>query len=194
MNSGLVLNCILLKFYLFLLSFAFPTNCVKNYQVRRIDESSYLVTSLPDYDYISKLLENKTDPVVPMNDDKRAFTTNTAAVTVGDARKSKKVPFSVINKARDNYFKNFYATMKQPISNALLRDKVTPKVEFTNNNIDVKGVTNKIDSNIQMARKLASVLITEVQYQVSRNWNNSKQVDFRNIRNKRSLFRNKRLR
>lgn len=167
-----VFNLILLRFYVFLISFALPSYCVRNYQVQRINESTYLVNSLPDYDFNSKLLENrKTDTAVPMRGREELLNKDiTTLVAVDDTKKSKKLPYSVINKARENYFRNFYATSKQPIASNL-HEKVNSSsdVDFNRSIVKANDINEDIvGSNLDIARNLAAVLINEVKNRIAR--------------------------
>lgn len=165
---------LILKYILFIqcvfVSFIKITDSVKTYQVRRINESSYVVTSFPDleYDSYNKILKQPSkDGVVSLTDNMTTTTENyntITTVTVGekkDLHKFKnKVSSSMINKARENYFKNFYATLKKPINTniSLLPQKMTP---YSNFNLMGTTKSSYFQRNLNVARKLALMLISE---------------------------------
>lgn len=152
----LFVQYILLNFHKFSIS-------VKTYQVRRINASSYLVTSFPDSEFetfSSKAYEPK-DPV-----DKTVFfnPVNDPLITEGledgyVGKPNVKLSASYINKARDNYFKHYYDTKKPVITNAGLPSSPTQDLSL----FDYESRSN-LDFNLLKARNLASVLISESQY------------------------------
>lgn len=119
---------------------------VKTYQVNRINESTYLVNSLPeDYD---KRLKSSNDNIVVMNNDKRSFDPYTEIVNGGPKNLYKpKLSASYINKARENYFRKLFGTTT---SSSL---KTSPYYYKTPNFVF------QLQQNIYTARKLASSLM-----------------------------------
>lgn len=148
---------------------------VKTYQVRRINESTYLVTSFPDMEPDSHkrfLNDNSQDKLIPLEDKKYTddFDTTMSTVTVGEKKdkvKHKNITPEMIKKARENYFRTYFATMKKSnISFSLLPEKANSYMNLveTNNETNVSSI--KFKQNLLTARKFATVLINELQYQV----------------------------
>lgn len=152
----LFIHCILLHFHTFSIS-------VKTYQVQRINESSYLVTSFPDSEFetfYSKAYAPKDteDKMIFLNPVKDSLITSSLE-DVKVVKPNAKLPASYINKARDNYFKHYLTETKKPVvSNAGSPPLVTQEPALFN--YDIK--TN-LELNLQKARNLASVLINESQ-------------------------------
>lgn len=182
-NYFLIVKCILISFFTF-------STSVKTYQVRRVNESTYLVTSFPEFDYddFKKSFEEKTttNKVLSLNDDKRSpyslsfFDSTSSTVTVGDKREKAKnnIPASVINKAREDYFRTYFATMKK--SNlSLLPYKTHPYMNLAESLLDPNNSSLNLNHNLVIARKLATVLIDEGQ--------NSHSAKFRGVRKKRRI-------
>lgn len=191
LNYFLLVKC-------FLISFITHTISVKTYQVRRVNESTYLVTSFPELDYenyknvVTGNVLSPKNKETTLSDDKRSpfpstlsfFYSTVSTVSVGDSknRSKLKIPASVINKARDNYFRHFYATMKK--SNISLFPQKFNHQYMTLPETDVgeKNPVSSVNNNLLTARKLASLLITEVQ--ISRGINDK----LREMRTKRRLY------
>uniref|UniRef100_A0A2A4JNB9 Uncharacterized protein n=1 Tax=Heliothis virescens TaxID=7102 RepID=A0A2A4JNB9_HELVI len=149
---------------------------VKTYQVRRINESTYLVTSFPELEndnhkrYSDNNIPNK---IVTLNDDKKfteEYETTMSTVTVGDKRekaKSKSLSPELIKKARENYFRTYYATMKKSNYNlTMIPDRVNNfinLVEISSENNNISSM--KFKQNLVTARKLATILINVAQTQ-----------------------------
>lgn len=149
---------------------------VKTYQVRRINESTYLVTSFPEFDNENHkrfLTESSTsiNNVVTLNDDKRYtedYDTTMSTVTVGEKRdkaRQKIITPELIKKARENYFRSYFATMRRTNFTSLLPDKVNPYINLAESSNENTVLTVKFKQNLLTARKLASLLINEAQYQ-----------------------------
>ncbi|CAH0721554.1 unnamed protein product, partial [Brenthis ino] len=154
---------------------------VKTYQVNRINESSYLVTSLPDFEHAKKFDKKANgNRIVPINNDKRSFTINDyydstpSTVNVGEKKENLKVtiPASFIKNARDQYFRNYYPTMKT--SNSLYSPEVNSYSELAPLK-KCKPLQSR--HNLNIARYLASRLIMGEQDELGQ--------DNKIIRNKR---------
>ncbi|CAG9792116.1 unnamed protein product [Diatraea saccharalis] len=177
-NNVLLVKCIFISFFTISIS-------VKTYQVRRVNESTYLVTSFPEFDYENFRLyqEYTLKPRYPPSTDKgkssRSVYHNTKTVTiVGGTNENMKpkVPASVINEARDNYFKTFYATMRKSIQTN------HHFITMTEATAEKKHNLTNFNQNLLTARKLASFLIGEVQNKPDLNINLYKE------RSKRKLW------
>lgn len=137
-------------------------SCGVSYRVRRLNDSTYLVTNYQDFSY-----EN-------LYDFKRVFeeTTNkpniflTTGLIEDIHEKFKQIPASVIKEARENYFKNVYQSMKKNHSKA--PNKTFNLANIRDNNI-VSNISDKLDDNLQKARKLAMVLNNELHYSITIN-------------------------
>lgn len=135
---------------------------VKTYQVNRINESSYLVTSLPDFEHAKIDKKANVNRIIPINNDKRSFTINDyydstpSTVNVGEKKENfkTKIPASFIKKARDQYFRNYYPTMKT--SNNLYSPEINSYSELTPLK---KCEPLQARHNLNIARYLASRLI-----------------------------------
>ncbi|CAD0198710.1 unnamed protein product [Chrysodeixis includens] len=150
---------------------------VKTYQVQRINESTYLVTSFPDMDpdthkrYLDKDDENK---VITPNGEKKYtedLDTTQSTVTVGEKKikpKQKNVSPEVIQKARENYFRKYFAkTKKMNNSGSLIPEKASSYMNLVEPNKETNVSSGgKFKQNLLTARKYATVLINEIQYQV----------------------------
>lgn len=151
---------ILLNFHSFTLS-------VKTYQVQRINQSSYLVTSFPDSEFetfYSKGYQPKVpiDKMVFLNSGKDALNTIITG-GLGDSKVGKpnaKLPASYINKARENYFKHYFSETKKPM---VPKGGLTPlpNQDLVFYNYELKS---NLEDNVLKARNLASILISESQY------------------------------
>lgn len=148
---------------------------VKTYQVRRINESTYLVTSFPDMDpdnHKRFLNENNQDKMIPLEDKKYTddFDTTLSTVTVGEKKdkvKHKNITPEMIKKARENYFRNYFATLKKSnISFSLIPEKANSYMNLVESNNETNVSSVKFKQNLITARKFATVLINELQYQV----------------------------
>lgn len=161
----LFVQYILLNFHSFTIS-------VKTYQVQRLNESSYLVTSFPDSEFetfSSKAFVPKgpIDKMVFLNTGKDPFSTIATGGlgSLGGAKAVKPnarlLPASYINKARENYFKHYFSETKKPvITNAVLPPLPNQDPAFFN-----YEVKSNLEFNLLKARNLVSVLISESQYQ-----------------------------
>lgn len=148
---------------------------VKTYEVRRINESAYLVTSFPEYDYgTSRGIDLNSDAkVVSMDDQKKVLKSghnigdNSNGMSMDEnphKHKQKISPFA-IKDARKSYFKNFYATMRKvPITTLASSASPTYSGLLDSDLKDYKGAIVPVDSNLITARKLASILVYELQY------------------------------
>ncbi|CAF4854899.1 unnamed protein product [Pieris macdunnoughi] len=127
-------------------------NTVKNYQVRRINDTTYLVTCYPEIDCLD--FESQ---IVPVNDKRYTAFVNTwrepTTITVGEKPKHKPPSASFITKVRENYFRHFFATKKTP----------------TPTDVDNMYDAFSLDRNLQKARRLASLLKAEVPKDVIQN-------------------------
>lgn len=154
--------------------------CVKTYQVQRINESSFLVTSFPDSEFETfyskphapKDTEDKMIFLNPIKDP--LFTSSLEDVKVGKA--NAKLPASYINKARDNYFKHYLTEPKKPV--------VTNAVPLANQDSALFNYDNKLslELNLQKARNLASVLISESQDPVLEGKTKDKPIKNKDVR------------
>lgn len=183
LNYFLVVKCIFISFFTFSIS-------VKTYQVRRVNESTYLVTSFPEFDYENFDKTTKKETTISDGKISTYYTTasyfdgTTSTVTVGDNkdRTKQRISASEINKARENYFRQFYATVKKS-NMSLLPLKVQPYLTLADSTFEPPNSVANLNHNLLIARKLASVLVTEVQ--------NDHGVKFRRVkRNKRRPLRN----
>lgn len=131
---------------------------MKTYQVNQLNDSSYIVTSLPDTDY-PYITKPKVHRFVPINIGNYNSTPN--LVAVGERKYLKpKIPESIIKQGREMYFSKYYATLNKPsISSPLYSSKLFPKGELT-----AFRAPNPLhlQENLQVARKLASRLIVEL--------------------------------
>lgn len=167
-KSILFIQCIILYF-----GYA---KSVKTYQVHRVNATSYLVTAYPeiDYDYF-KPKENMKDIDIKsaktFNYDKKLtllFETTLSTVLVDEKRniRKNKVSDEFIKKVREQYFKEYFATMKTPISKAsLIPDKIKPYVNFLKKNTDTIYNSTSItasERNLLKVRRLATLLIDEI--------------------------------
>lgn len=138
-----------------LVTFSFS---MKTYQVNQLNDSSYIVTSLPDTDY-PYITKPKVHRFVPINIGNYNSTLN--LVVVGERKYLKpKIPESIIKQGREMYFSKYYATLNKPsISSPLYSPKLFPKGELTS-----FRTPNPLhlQENLQVARKLASRLIVEL--------------------------------
>lgn len=159
-------------------SFTTHSISVKTYQVRRINESTYLVTSLPEFENENhKRFSNdkSSNKVVPLNDYKRytGYYESTmsgvrSSVTVGEKRdkvKNGTVSAKFIKAVRERYFRTYYTTNKKSTI-SLLPEKISPFLAEISN--DGAGVTVKLKQNLFKARKIASVVINQFQSRVKR--------------------------
>lgn len=163
----LIIRYILFVQYI-LLNFHSFTISVKTYQVQRINDSSYLVTSFPDSEFetfYSKAYEPRgpVDKMVFLKAGKDPLT-NFVTGSLGYSKVMKpstQLSASYINKARDNYFKQYFSERKKPM------DTYTGLPALANQdpaylNYEMKS---SIEFNLIKARNLASVLVNESQYQ-----------------------------
>lgn len=153
---------------------------VKTYQVRRINESTYLVTSFPELDSENhkRYSENITPfKVLTLNDDKKTTEdydttmSTVSTVTVGE-RKAKfkqkpQITAEFIKKARENYFRTYFAAIKKTnVSHSLVPEKSNIYINMVEvNNNETTGQSAKFKQNLITARKFAMLLINEAQYQ-----------------------------
>lgn len=147
-----------------LLNFHSFTVSVKTYQVHRINESSYLVTSLPDSEFElfnSKVYDPKgsVDKMIFLNPGKDTLNPFDVG-SLGESKVEKpntKVSASYINKARENYFKHHFSESKKPVAtNMELPHQSNQDAIYLNYEIK-----SNLESNLLKARNLASVLINE---------------------------------
>lgn len=145
---------------------------VKTFQVQRINESAYLVTSLPEFEtenhkrFSNKKTKNK---IVPLNDKKHTddYDFKMSSVTVGEKRdklRHKPVSAEFIKKVRERYFRTYYATIKK--SSSLLPEKLNPFLLDITNSSTIK--TAKFQHNLLTARKIALLLFDQLQPDVKR--------------------------
>lgn len=118
---------------------------LNTYKVCRVNESTYLVTTYPDWDYeqLQTVTSNGTE--IPVN--------------VGEKREKPKLKLSAsfINKARENYFKTIYSTFKKSNNTDSV---ITANIQKSNPMEEIEADSNK---NLLVARKLASILLDEIQ-------------------------------
>lgn len=151
-----------------LLNFQSFTISVKTYQVQRINQTSYLVTSFPDSEFetfYSKGYEPKApiDKMVFLNPVKDSLNI-IATGGLGDLKVGKpntKLPASYINKARDNYFKYYFTETKKTMAT---KPGLPPLLNQDPAYLNYEYKWN-LEYNLLKARNLASVLISESQYQ-----------------------------
>lgn len=148
------------------------TNSVKTYQVDRINETSYIVTSFPDYEQYKRMFHMKSNiDNLFTNNDKRSIGIdyyNTPTVTVGDKKYMKsKIPSAYIKKVREHYFRNYYATMNKPKTPQDLYS--TKPLVFDVLETDKDSKPMKLQKNLKTARKLASKLVFEVNNAIKEN-------------------------
>lgn len=156
---------------LFLVNFSLYTYSSKTFQVHRFNETSYIVTTVPDMDdpYNIVLDDNvfgKTDTGKRVgNSDYDCAGCIINTIKVGDvpAKRKTKVSIAFINKARENYFRKYYGTTKKPTLSSLLPDKVLPYMQYFDSTASSQQSYENSFSNLEMARKLAYVLMAEVQ-------------------------------
>lgn len=163
-------------------SFTTISISVKTYQVDRINETTYVVTSLPEIDTDSRdnrkrFLDQKNttgslDDLIPLMYDKFTtgdFGTTISTVTVGE-KKEKVVPKitpELIKKARENYFRTYFAMLaKLNATSSPQGDNAFQNLTLLETSTDNNRLTAKLNQNLQIARKFASVLINEGQIQV----------------------------
>lgn len=157
----------------------FATICEsKTYKVHRLNDSTYLVTSYPEWKYDELQFVHNNNVV---NDERKehfidgkressSSNSDTAnAINVGGRSKetSTKIPSSLIAKARENYFRTFYATMKSPEKPVyVLTNKMFGPTRIdTKSEITALSHSNGVNNeNLVMARKLASILLGEIQF------------------------------
>lgn len=136
---------------------------IKTYQVERINESSYLVTSFPHFH--QKRIKNIRNfkRIIPIDNNKRyvnfySYYDSTPCTVNVDGRKGAKgkIPASVINKARDHYFRHYYATLKTTVPEFPMRDSFKDLTPSGNH------VSSKLKHNLNRSRFLALRLIVGV--------------------------------
>lgn len=145
---------------------------VKTYEVRRLNESSYIVTSFPEYDFDDTKGTDSTcnGKIVFMNDNKEFMkpdhnpTHQTTTVSIDESviKKTHVISADAIKKARENYFKTFYATMKTPSKTTLNAPMFFSSLNYPDINPKGKGGT-QLNHNLEMARNLALTLIFGLQ-------------------------------
>lgn len=146
---------------------------VKTFQVRRINYSTFMVTSLPEFDYdnYKNMINFKRTKgkLLSFSDDTfEAYDMTT--IPIGGKRNKAKVPALYINKIRENYFRHYYGTLKKSnkTTMSLIPSSITDKPILTNSSaIALKSANSGLIANIDKARRLASVLIGEGQYYTS---------------------------
>lgn len=174
---------------MFLVSFFTNVCSLKTYQVRRVNASAYLVTSLPYFDDVNfnkndfKPLDirptpSKNAPTVHLTskeyrntNSKRKTTAKEHSSTVAnafhlrsihskaEAISKNKIPPKDIIKARDDYFRKFYPTTTRPL---LTKNHATEKVHFiTQLNADKMKESDVVAYNLEMARTLAMLLVNK---------------------------------
>lgn len=151
---------------LILNSFTTFSYSLKTYQVQCINESTYLVTSLPEFENVNRkrLSHNAITKLFSLNDAKRStnhHSSTRSSVTVGEERRkiqAKTISPEFIKKVRENYFRTFHTTVGKA-THSLLPDKLNRyQIDISTSSTDL---TAKINSNLVIARKIASVLINK---------------------------------
>ncbi|CAG5039671.1 unnamed protein product [Parnassius apollo] len=115
---------------------------------------------------------NSEAKVVSMDDDKRLYKTDrdfgaTSSTVAVDEKKFKhkyKVPETVIKNARENYFRNYYATLKKTPASIDLSPSPPYFTDLIDSDTNFKNPLMPSDGNLQIARRLASLLIFEMLY------------------------------
>lgn len=138
---------------------------VKTYQVRRLNDSSYLVTSFPDYDYENYYrrfdAKERKENVISLSRKSSNSIDDYETTALNEVKSKNKISSSLINKARDNYFKTFYTTKKKPMNTKMcLQQK---GFNFSNTvlaNIKENKPVSRLYLNLEKARNLASILIS----------------------------------
>ncbi|CAH2062944.1 unnamed protein product, partial [Iphiclides podalirius] len=148
---------------------------VKTYEVRRLNGSSYIVTSFPEYDYgNSKGVDLSSNAkVIFMDDEKKVMKAghsntgcaNTTVTVGGNITKNRyKMSAKAIKEARERYFKTFFATMKKTTTTANFNHSApSAYLSWNDPDVNVKGASVQMKENLQNARKFASLLIFELQ-------------------------------
>lgn len=167
----------MLYFYFYILPF---TVCVNIYKIRRLNESTYLVTSFPEWDYEqfskSPSYVEKQDPYqdIFLNYKTNVEVDNVKANDVDilglqEEKGNSKISPEFIAKARDNYFRTYYNTSKKLNKTKYL----FPYNIFKTDNNKYENWTNIIsryeNNNLRMARKLACILLGEIQIYTNNN-------------------------
>lgn len=165
----------LLSFILLFSLFAVVSS-IKTYQVRRVNDSTFLVTSLPYFDFhdvISKKSIKNSDRNRP-NENEHVINLNgigksTAKGCISSAlvhlshygnsrnAKKKKMPSSEIMKARDDYFHKFYPAS---LKNKIIKHHIIEKTSIRNISPKKVKYSEALAANLQTARTLAKQLIS----------------------------------
>lgn len=140
------------------------SSSIKTYQVERINESSYLVTSLPQFDHRRFKNMRNFKRIIPIDNNKRYVTVNSyygstpCTVNVGGRKGTKaRIPASMINRARDHYFRHYYATLKTTVPELPIRNSFEDSTPPRSHQIP-----SKLKHNLNRSRCLALRLIVGV--------------------------------
>lgn len=148
---------------------------VKTYQVRRINDTTFLVTRFPEFDFDNKkryLEANSTNnyqesyfPLMQQKHTTEDYEITT--VSVGDKRPKPKpkITSEVIKKARENYFRRYFSIVAKTNTNISLLPEGFHTYTNMVEGIDEADYSNKLKQNLMTAKKLAGILLSEGKFQ-----------------------------